>query len=106
MSDSGAQLRNVAELRELVGAGGQPHYLFFWGHRPSAGGQVGTGCLSQWWPVSFTVDGLAYPSAEHFMMAAKARLFGDDSAAERIRQAADPGAAEGQPGSPASPHTS
>ena len=56
----------------------------FWGHRPSARGGAGPGCLSQWWPVEFTVDGVAYPSAEHWMMAAKARLFGDEEGLDAV----------------------
>jgi hypothetical protein len=31
--------------------------LAFWGHRPNRDGSVGPGCLSQWWPCRFTVDG-------------------------------------------------
>jgi ribA/ribD-fused uncharacterized protein len=50
--------------------------------------------LSQWWPAPFTVAGLSYPSAEHFMMAAKAALFGDAATAARIREAPDPAAAK------------
>jgi ribA/ribD-fused uncharacterized protein len=40
------------------------------------------------------VDGVSYPSAEHFMMAAKALLFGDAGTAGRIRAAPHPGAAK------------
>jgi ribA/ribD-fused uncharacterized protein len=50
--------------------------------------------LSQWWPVNFTVDGVTYHSAEHFMMAAKASLFDDAETAERIRRAPHPAAAK------------
>ena len=93
MGHTAADARSVAELRDLM-AGNQPRCLFFWGHRAPPGGGVGRGCLSQWWPVAFTVDGLAYPSAEHYMMAGKARLFGDEAAAERIRGAAHPAEAK------------
>ena len=31
-------------------------------------GGVGAGCLSQWWPAAFTVDGRRFPTAEHWMM--------------------------------------
>jgi predicted NAD-dependent protein-ADP-ribosyltransferase YbiA (DUF1768 family) len=34
---------------------------------------------------------VTYPSAEHFMMAAKALLFGDAGTADRVRQAPHPG---------------
>jgi hypothetical protein len=40
------------------------------------------------------VDGRRYLSAEHFMMAARARLFGAAELAERIRLAPNPGAAK------------
>lgn len=69
-------------------------YVFFWGHRPPPGGGIGPGCLSQWWPAAFTVDGVPYLSAEHFMMAAKARLFGDGTTAAAILAAPHPGAAK------------
>ncbi|MGY0231040.1 NADAR family protein [Longispora urticae] len=67
-------------------------YLLFWGHRPQPDGSVGPGCLSQWWPAPFTVDGVRYGTAEHFMMAGKARLFGDTETAARILDAGGPGA--------------
>lgn len=94
MTQTGAQARSVAELTDLVRAGGQPKYLPFWGHHPSADGGVGKGCLSQWWPARFTVDGLIYPTAEHYMMAGKALLFRDAAKAQEIRHAAHPGAAK------------
>jgi ribA/ribD-fused uncharacterized protein len=87
------KLRAIGDVLAFIEAGGQPEYLLFWGHRPERGG-VGKGCLSQWWPVPFTVAGLSYRSAEHFMMAAKADLFGDAMTAARIRAAPDPAAAK------------
>jgi ribA/ribD-fused uncharacterized protein len=89
-----ADVRSVAQLGDLVDNGAQPKYLLFWGHRPPVGGGVGTGCLSQWWPAPFTVDGVVYPTAEHFMMAGKALLFGDTETGELIVRAPDPGAAK------------
>jgi len=94
MAATAADARDVDDLLAFIQDGGQPEYLLFWGHRPPATGGVGRGCLSQWWPAPFTVDGLAYPSAEHFMMTAKALLFGDTETAERIRTARHPGAAK------------
>lgn len=86
--------RTVEQLITFIRNGGQPKYLLFWGHQPSPTGGVGKGCLSQWWPTAFTVDGLTYASAEHFMMAAKALLFGDSETAKRIRAAPHPGTAK------------
>ncbi|GLW98958.1 hypothetical protein Misp02_30450 [Microtetraspora sp. NBRC 16547] len=69
-------------------------YLYFWGHRPPRGGGVGPGCLSQWWPVTFTENGRSFASAEHYMMAHKAWLFSDAPTAERILTAGHPGEAK------------
>ena len=65
-------------------------YLYFWGHRPTANGTLSDNCLSQWWASPFEVDGVRYATAEHWMMAGKARLFGDDGAADRIVEASHP----------------
>lgn len=89
-----AQVRDREGLAALVAGGAQPKYLMFWGHRPQRDGSVGAGCLSQWWPSPFTVDGVDYATAEHWMMAGKARLFGDDESAARILAAATPGEAK------------
>jgi ribA/ribD-fused uncharacterized protein len=35
-------------------------------------------CLSQWFPAPFVLEGVTYATAEHFMMAEKARVFGDE----------------------------
>lgn len=78
---------------ELVGAlhgSGRVHYLLFWGHTPGRDGEFGKGCLSQWFPAGFTIDGATYPTAEHFMMAAKARLFGDSDMVARVLASATP----------------
>jgi len=64
--------------------------LFFWGHQPSKDGRITASCFSQWWPAPFTVDGSRYPTAEHWMMAAKARLFGDTEMVARVLEAGSP----------------
>ncbi|WP_052721209.1 NADAR family protein [Actinoplanes rectilineatus] len=69
-------------------------YLYFWGHQPEADGSAGAGCLSQWFPSSFTVDGVVFASAEHYMMWGKAQLFGDAAMAEQILAAPHPHAAK------------
>ncbi|CAM5266866.1 hypothetical protein GCM10010256_58200 [Streptomyces coeruleorubidus] len=74
-------------LIRAVRAGARVKYLHFWGHRPRPDGRIGASCLSQWWPAPFTVDGVEYATAEHWMMAGKARLF-EDAAAERAVLAA------------------
>lgn len=85
-----AGVRSREELVALVAAGVTPKWLTFWGHRPRRDGSVGPGALSQWWPSSFVVDGVGYASAEHWMMAGKARLFGDERAVEAVLAARTP----------------
>lgn len=69
-------------------------YVFFWGHRPQRDGSVGPGCLSQWWPAAFAIDGLEYATAEHWMMWSKATLFGDTETASQVLAADHPNAAK------------
>jgi ribA/ribD-fused uncharacterized protein len=85
-----SQPGTVEELTRLVENGHPVKYLCFWGHRPQRDGSVGPGCLSQWWPAPFEVDGLRFATAEHYMMWRKATLFGDVEAAERIQAAGHP----------------
>ncbi|MGX1760097.1 NADAR family protein [Streptomyces lydicus] len=79
--------RSVGELRRATAAGKRVRYVHFWGHSPRRDGSLGASCFSQWWPSPFTVDGVRYATAEHWMMAGKARLF-DDAEAERRALAA------------------
>ncbi|MET9549703.1 NADAR family protein [Streptomyces sp. NPDC006627] len=81
------KIDSVEALVGAVRAGQRVKYLYFWGHTPRRDGTLGASCLSQWWPSPFTVDGVTYATAEHWMMAAKARLF-DDADAERAVLAA------------------
>ncbi|MEV5611649.1 NADAR family protein [Streptomyces sp. NPDC052225] len=75
-------------------AGARVKYLRFWGHAPRKDGALGPSCLSQWWPSPFTVDGVEYATAEHWMMAGKARLFGDAEAERRAIAAGHPSQAK------------
>ncbi|MBM4778792.1 MAG: NADAR family protein [Archangiaceae bacterium] len=56
----------------------------FYGHTARADGRVSDACFSQWSPCRFVVDGGEYVNAEQFMMASKARLFGDREMLTRI----------------------
>ncbi|MFF0811936.1 NADAR family protein [Streptomyces albogriseolus] len=90
-------VRTVASREALikaVRAGERVKYLHFWGHRPLPDGRIGASCLSQWWPSPFTVDGVEYATAEHWMMAAKARLFGDAEGERRVLAAGHPSEAK------------
>ena len=88
------KISNKSDLIEYLNQGQPVKYLFFWGHQPKLDGSIGKGCLSQWWSERFTVDDLEYFSAEHYIMAEKARLFADSDALEKILSAKHPGAAK------------
>lgn len=83
----------VADLRSRFNAGETLKYVFFWGHQPRRNG-VSASCFSQWYSAPFVVDGQRYPTAEHFMMAEKAALFGDLETRAQVLQAPNPGAAK------------
>lgn len=83
----------VENLRSRFNAGVKLKYLFFWGHQPGKNG-VTASCFSQWYGAPFVIDGERYPTAEHFMMAEKALLFGDHVTKEQILKAPNPGAAK------------
>jgi ribA/ribD-fused uncharacterized protein len=84
----------LARLRAADIAGERIDILPFWGHQPTRSGAIGIGCLSQWWPAEFSVDGERYPTAEHWMMAGKARLFEDKEGLDAVLAARNPGAAK------------
>lgn len=77
-------------LRQRCANGEAFEYLYFWGHQPSKSGKITSSCFSQWFAASFTIDGVFYQTAEHWMMAAKARLFNDDESLVKILDSPDP----------------
>jgi ribA/ribD-fused uncharacterized protein len=76
---------DLQELRARTAAGERFDYLLFYGHED---------VFSQWYPATFEVDGDEYPTAEHWMMAEKARLFGDAEMREQILSTGSPGQAK------------
>lgn len=87
--------RHVDELCASLAAGGQAKFVMFWGHTPRADGRPSNACFSQWFAAGFKDDDEQYyPTAEHYMMAEKARLFGDDAQLEKALHAKSPGAAK------------
>jgi ribA/ribD-fused uncharacterized protein len=75
---------NIDKLKEDFRSGRKPKYIFFWGHQKRKDGEIGVSCFSQWWQSEFTIDNIKYFSAEHYMMAEKARLFNDSITLEKI----------------------
>jgi ribA/ribD-fused uncharacterized protein len=86
-------IRDRDALVAHIATGARVRFLFFWGHA-SRGDDVGPHVLSQWAPTPFMVDDVRYLTAEHFMMAEKARLFGDDALRNEIITSASPGKAK------------
>lgn len=81
---------DLTTLRKRCSEGEEFEFLLFWGHKPSKDGRITQTCLSQWYESPFTIDDVFYPTAEHWMMAAKARLFRDDETLAEILDASDP----------------
>jgi predicted NAD-dependent protein-ADP-ribosyltransferase YbiA (DUF1768 family) len=64
---------NIDDVKYKFSQGDRINYLFFWSHRPNPDGTIGKTFLSQWFDASFEIDGIHYPTAEHYMMAEKTR---------------------------------
>jgi len=70
------------KIIERIESGENLKYLLFWGHQKS--GQITKSCFSQWYESEFEVNGIKYLTAEHYMMAEKALLFGDKKNHQKI----------------------
>ena len=58
-------------------------FVLFWGHEDRGKGLTKV-CLSQWYQCHFVVEGQYYNCAEQYMMAEKARIFGDEEIRQQI----------------------
>ncbi len=85
---------NIDQIKKDFQSGEKQKFLFFWGHQKKKSGELGQSCLSQWWSAKFVVDEVEYFSAEHYMMAEKARLFKDDKNLTNIIGAKSPAQAK------------
>lgn len=85
---------NTNWLIQSIDTGTDPKYLFFWGHTPKRNDVPDKSCFSQWYPSPFTVDGITYMTAEHWMMAGKALLFNDKEIFDQVIKASSPGLAK------------
>lgn len=81
-------------LEKIYQSGKKTKFLFFWGHQKNSNEEITSSCFSQWWNQKFIIDGISYPTAEHWMMAEKARLFKNDDILLKILQAKSPGKAK------------
>lgn len=75
---------DVKWLTEQFENGNLLDYVFFWGHTNGLSGDVGKFCLSQWFESPFDVGDVTYKTSEHWMMAHKAYLFGDQNIFDKI----------------------
>lgn len=81
---------DLASLRARCAAGEVFQYFYFWGHTKAEDGRITKACFSQWYESPFVVDRKTYATAEHWMMAAKARLFKDEMSLNKILSSTDP----------------
>jgi len=87
----------VYDLKWLIsqkGGGTRNKFVYFWGHRARADKVITKTCFSQCWAAPFEVEGNRFASAEHWMMAEKARLFNADDIYKQILNSKSPGAAK------------
>lgn len=82
-------ITNRDELLAHIEKGNSVEYVFFWGHQKPKNG-VSKSCFSQWYESPFSCDGVDYKTAEHYMMAEKAKLFDDDKTFTKILNANKP----------------
>jgi ribA/ribD-fused uncharacterized protein len=80
---------DLEALRARIRDGQSFTYLLFYGHTAEPDRSTNA-VYSQFYPVEFQIDGVRYRWAEQWMMAAKARLFGDQEAHAAILGANDP----------------
>ena len=89
-----AEIRDKLGLIDHINHGNTVKYLFFWGHQPKSKSHIDKACFSQWYQVGFQCEGVFYKTAEHYMMAEKAKLFDDNKIREEILNADHPGEAK------------
>ena len=81
---------NIEQTQSQFNEGENIKFMFFWGHTPNKDGSIGKSCFSQWWQSNFEVEGVTYKTAEHWMMAEKARLYKDQKILEEISKVSHP----------------
>ncbi|MDP9958804.1 NADAR family protein [Chryseobacterium lathyri] len=67
-------------------------FLFFWGH--TVKDEITKSCFSQWFPIKFEENGTVYKTAEHYMMAGKAKVFNDLEILEAVLNSDTPNQAK------------
>ena len=75
---------NLKWLQQEFAQGNTKEMCHFWGNQPSKNGKITKSCFSQWWKQDFRARSHTFLYAEQYMMASKARLFGDDEILKQI----------------------
>ena len=75
---------NLKWLQQEFAHGNTKEMCHFWGNQPSKNGKITKSCFSQWWKQDFRARSHTFLYAEQYMMASKARLFGDDEILKQI----------------------
>lgn len=70
----------------------RPEFLFFWGH--TVKDEITKSCFSQWFPIQFEENRTIYKTAEHYMMAGKAKLFNDQEILQKVLKSETPNEAK------------
>ena len=80
---------SIEIIKDIVRKNPATGIIYFWGHTPN-GNKITKSCFSQWYDVYFELDGVQYHTTEQYMMASKARLFGDEETLREIMNAHSP----------------
>ncbi len=80
---------NIETIRRIVRENHATPIIYFWGHTPNPA-KITAACFSQWYDCYFVVDDTVYHTAEQYMMAGKAKLFGDEEVLQKIMEATNP----------------
>lgn len=82
---------NIEKLKEIARRKPETEIIYFWGHTPDLKkGKMTRAYFSQWYDCYFEVEGVMFHTAEQYMMACKALLFGDDEGYQEIMTADNP----------------
>ena len=80
---------DIESIKQIARQKPDTKVIYFWGHTPNPK-KMTAACFSQWYDCYFEVEGVQYHTTEQYMMASKARLFGDDDVCQEIMKATNP----------------
>ncbi len=76
-------INNKQQLIDFLAQGNHLDYVFFGGEGLDQQ-EDARRCFSQWYMAGFEVEGHRFVNSAHYVMAAKAKLFGDDQAYQNL----------------------